>query len=133
MRPFLLSVFMLFFAIPSNVLARKYYCEIKGIEKELASGLKIVFDFGNNPVYNPWGGLRNRQKFVDEYGHEIAFQSMVDAGNYMSERGWNFVQAYSSTYSSNSIVHWIFCKEANSPEEAVEGITTIESYRRRSK
>ena len=71
--------------------------------------------------------------FVDEYGLEIAFHSMVDAGIYMSERGWNFVQAYSSTYSSNSIVHWIFCKEANSPEEAVEGIMTIESYRRHSK
>ena len=23
-----------------------YYCEVKGIEKELTSGLKIVFDFG---------------------------------------------------------------------------------------
>ena len=26
---------------------RRYYCEVKGIEKELGNGLKIIFDFGD--------------------------------------------------------------------------------------
>ncbi len=110
---------------------KKYYCEIKGIEKEFSSGLKIVFDFGNSPIYDVWGGLRGKQKLVNEYGEEIPFNSMVDAGNYLSDKGWDFLQAYSSVYGSNVIVHWIFCKEAGSPEEAIEGIMTKEMYKQK--
>lgn len=36
--------------ISLQVHARKYYCEIKGMQKELSSGLKIVFDFGESQV-----------------------------------------------------------------------------------
>lgn len=68
--------------IPVQLHARKYYCEIKGIEKELTSGLKIVFDFGESQVYSIWGGLKNKQKLVDENGEEIGFKSMVDVANH---------------------------------------------------
>lgn len=112
---------------------KKYYCEVKGIEKELSSGLKIVFDFGNNPVYSAWGGLKSKQKLVDEKGEEIPFNSMVDAGNYLSDKGWTFVQAYTSVYSSQAIVHWIFTKEASSPEEAIKGIVTKDEYTKSKK
>ena len=112
---------------------KKYYCEVKGVEKELTSGLKIVFDFGNNPVYSAWGGLKSKQKLVDEKGEEIPFNSMVDAGNYMSDKGWTFLQAYTSVYSSQAIVHWIFYKEAESPEEAIRGIITKDEYNKQKK
>lgn len=124
---------MLGFTITLFAQQTRYYCEIKGIEKELSSGLKIVFDFGNNPVYSPWGGLKSKQKLVDENGNEIPFNSMVDAGNYLSSKGWNFVQAYTSVYGSNAIVHWIFYKDANSPEEAVKGIVTKDEYNKAPK
>ena len=49
--------------LPISIYAqsKKYYCEVKGVEKELTAGLKIVFDFGNNPVYSAWGGLKSKQ------------------------------------------------------------------------
>lgn len=112
---------------------KRYYCEVKGVEKELTSGLKIVFDFGNNPVYSAWGGLNSKQKLVDEKGEEIPFNSMVDAGNYLSDKGWTFVQAYTSVYGSQAIVHWIFSKEADSPEEATKGIMTKDDYKKLKK
>lgn len=123
------------FLLPLCSLAqtRKYYCEVKGIQKGFSSGLKIVFDFGNNPVYSAWTVLKDKQKFVDENGVEIQFYSMVDAGNYMSEKGWDFLQAYTSIYDSNAIVHWIFVKEAESPEEAVSGIMTKDDYEKKQK
>ena len=105
----------------------KYYCEIKGIEKELSLGLKIVFDFGSNPTYS-LTGLRGKQQIVDEKGKEIPFNSMVDAGNYLAQKGWIFLQAYSSFYGRNSVIHWIFYKEATSPEKAHEGIITKEDF-----
>ena len=65
---------------------QRYYCEVKGIEKELSSGLKIIFDFGTKASYNIWGDLSSKLKFVDENGEEIKFNSMVDAANYMVDR-----------------------------------------------
>lgn len=71
-----------------NVFAQhRYYCEVKGIEKDLSSGLKIIFDFGTKASYNIWGDLSSKLKFVDENGEEIKFNSMVDAANYMVDKG----------------------------------------------
>lgn len=117
-------------ALGSFAQTKRYYCEIKGVEKDFTSGLKIVFDFGNNPVYSALG-LKNKQKLVDENGNEIPFNSMVDAGNYLSEKNWNFLQAYSSVYGGQAIVHWIFYKDAESPEKAIEGIETKESFNKK--
>ena len=117
-------------ALCSFVQTKRYYCEIKGLEKIFSSGLIIVFDFGDNPVYSAFG-LKSKQKLVDEQGEEINFNSMVNAGNYLSGKGWKFVQAYSSVYGGTCILHWIFSKEANSPEEAMQGIETKETYKKK--
>lgn len=109
---------------------QRYYCEVKGIEKEFTSGLKIIFDFGTNESYNMWGDLSGKLKFVDEDGKEIKFNSMVDAANYMVQRGWTFQQAYSSMYGGNPIIHWIFFKDAENMEKAKEGILTKEEYKK---
>ena len=124
--------FILFSAIAIVSMAQKqtYYCEIKGHEKDLSSGLKIVFDMGVSRVYDLIG-LSSKQKLVDEQGEEINFNSMVNAGNYLSGKGWKFVQAYSSVYGGYCILHWIFSKEANSPEEAMQGIKTKETFKKK--
>lgn len=108
---------------------QRFYCEVKGIEKEITSGLKIIFDFGTQTSYNMWGDLNSKLKFVDENGNEIKFNSMVDAANYMVQIGWNFQQAYSSSYGSRPIIHWIFYKDAESIEKAKEGIITKSEYK----
>lgn len=112
---------------------RRYYCEVKGIEKELSSGLKIIIDFGDKASYNIWGDLSSKLKFVDESGENIKFNSMIDAANYMVERGWLFQQAYSSVYGDKSIIHWIFYKDASSFEEARKGILTKEEYKNQNR
>lgn len=128
---FLTLFFLVYFSIEA-LSQQKYFCEIKGVEKELSSGLKIIFDFGENSVYSAWG-LRGKQKIVDEKGEVIPFNSMVDAGNYISSKGWTFVQAYSSFYGGQAITHWLFCKEADCIEKAYEGIMTKELYEKQYK
>lgn len=130
-KKLLVLCFLFMLALGVYAQNKRYYCEIKGVEKNFSSGLKIVFDFGNNPVYSAWGGLINKQKLVDKNGEEIPFNSIVDAGNYMSDKGWNFQQAYTSVYGSQAIVHWIFYKDAESPEKAIEGIETKETYKKK--
>lgn len=128
MRHYVLTFVILFFCTIAQAQSRKYFCEVKGIEKEFSSGLKIVFDFGSDPVYSIWSGLKDKQKIVDENGNEIHFNSMVDAANYMVGKGWNFQQAYTSIYAGSAIHHWIFFKDAGSKEEAAKGIITKELY-----
>ena len=133
MNKLILVILTMILPISIYAQSKKYYCEVKGVEKELTAGLKIVFDFGNNPVYSAWGGLKSKQKLVDEKGDEIPFNSMVDAGNYLSDKGWTFLQAYTSVYGSQAIVHWIFTKEADSPEDATKGIMTKDDYKKNKK
>lgn len=128
MKQILILCMTAFLTVTIQAQTRRYFCELKGIEKELSSGLKIVFDFGQSPVYSIWTGLKSKQKLVDEEGREIEFNSMVDAANYMSEKGWTFQQAYTSVYSGNAIQHWIFYKEADSKESAAKGLMTKENY-----
>lgn len=47
---------------------------------------------------------------------------MVDAANYMVDKGWNFQQAYSSAYGGKPVIHWIFYKDADNMDKAREGI-----------
>lgn len=133
MKKFFFLLLIIVSTITISAQTKKYYCEIKGIEKALDAGLKIVFDFGANPVYTVWGGLNSNQSFVNEFGMIISFNSMVDAGNFMADKGWTFVQAYTSLYGSQTIIHWIFYKEAESPEEAMKGIMTKEEYDKQNK
>ena len=44
----------LLFCVGHIYAQRRYYCEVKGIEKSLSSGLKIIFDFGTKASYNIW-------------------------------------------------------------------------------
>ena len=110
---------------------KRFYCEVIGTQKEFSSGLRIAFDFGENPIYSEWLGLKNKQKLVDERGEEIPFYSMVDAGNYLSDKGWTFQQAYSSAYSGRLLIHWIFYKDAEDAETAIEGIMTKEDFKKK--
>ena len=81
-----------------------------------------------------WGSLSSKLKFVDSDGEEIEFNSMVDAANYMVERGWVFVQAYSSVYESRKpVLHWIFYKDAIDFEDAKRGIMTKDEYKKLKK
>lgn len=120
-------------ALPAFAQTRRYYCEIKGIENGFSAGLKIIFDLGDDPTYNISGSLSSKQELVDGNGEKIRFNSMVDAANYMVDKGWTFQQAYSSSYGGHPIIHWIFYKEAESPEKVREGIMTREEYRRSMK
>lgn len=118
-------------AFTAHVYAQqRYYCEVKGIEKNVSAGLKIICDFGTESPYSR-SDLNKELIFVDEKGEEIKFNSMVDAANYMVQRGWTFQQAYSSMYGGKPIIHWIFFKDAENMEKAKEGILTKIEYQKK--
>ena len=133
MKKYLSIMLLALSVLPAVAQTKRYYCEIKGIENGFSAGLKIIFDLGDDPTYNISGSLSSKQELVDGNGEKIRFNSMVDAANYMVDKGWTFQQAYSSSYGGHPIIHWIFYKEAELPEKVREGIMTREEYRRLTK
>ena len=67
--------------------------------------------------------------FVDNKGETIYFNSMIDAMNFMSEKGWQLHLTYSSILKNGKVAeHWILCKDAENREKAREGIMTKDLY-----
>ncbi len=92
------------------------YCELVGTQK-LSGKVRVDVDFGQE------GGryshfFSNANTLVDENGKAIDFNSMVDAMNFMGEKGWVFVQAYVvSTGNTGGVYHWLLKREIVEGEE----------------
>ena len=66
----------------------KVFVELVGRQANLFSTkVKVNLDFGERSA---WASMGNKDGVVDESGRLIKFNSMVDALNYMGERGWVF-------------------------------------------
>lgn len=107
-------IFILLFFISLNCYSQKdtttiryQYCELVGTSKLLSSKLTIQIDYGQERSI--WKGI---EAVKDENGKIQSFNSMVDALNYMGTQGWEFVQAYVVTVSSNqNVYHWLLKKK----------------------
>lgn len=88
------------------------YCEINGLSSNLGASVKVEIDDGQY------------HDFVDdriikdvETGKPRKFNSMIDALNYMSELGWEFVQAFVVVETDNrSIIHWLLKRKLTEEE-----------------
>ena len=96
------------------------YCSLSG-----ASYSQI--DYGQKSL------LRNT--LVDENGEAIYFNSIIGAMNYMSERGWVFIdqqKSYSQSVLDRDDISvsttLIFSKQITSPEQITDGIYTKQMY-----
>jgi len=82
------------------------YCEIVGVARFLnPNKVTVQLDFGEE--MKAWTDNRIRDP---KTGKPIVFNSMVDALNYMGERGWEFVQAYAVTTSNQNVYHYLLKK-----------------------
>ena len=118
----------------ANSAEHKFYCELKCYEKGVKSNYKVVFDFGEILSKEVWGLSNHKVAFVDENGRFFKFKSIVDAANFLSERGWTLEQTYSSSYAGKKPVkHWIFSKEADDYDAVKEGFVTKKEYKKMKK
>ncbi len=76
------------------------YCQILGESKFMSTKLTITVDYGQE-----WNGWTGREKVKDEEGKVKKFNSMIDALNYMSKEGWEFVQAYAFAVGNQNVYH----------------------------
>jgi len=66
-----------------------------------------------------WGENKEEVKLTTPDGNAIEFNNMIDVANYLSKRGWKYVdcEVYHSTWCA------FFVKRVKSDEEAKEGLS----------
>lgn len=78
------------------------YCQLVGTS--FLGKITVTIDMGENT-----GFLRmNTSYLIDEStGKAKKFNSMVDALNFMGEKGWELAQAYALTVGSSNVYHFL--------------------------
>ena len=101
----------------------KVYCEIV---TAYSAGLftdrtTVNIDFGQQTDF--WGSDR---ELLDNTGRPIVFNNILDALNYMGERGWELVQEYFdiSYKTDNHTHHWVLSKTVTDRSQITEGLLT---------
>ncbi len=76
------------------------YVEIVGTAKAFSTKLNIKIDFGQEINFKS-------TKIKDKNGKPMVFNSMIDALNFMSENGYEYIDAYAVTESNSNIYHYL--------------------------
>jgi len=86
--------------------AKEEYCMVSAFRKGLFSTkITVNIDFGQKVSF--WRSTDYTHKLRDERGQAIAFNSVIDALNYMSSLGWEFVNAYAVVNGDSNVYHYI--------------------------
>lgn len=84
------------------------YVQIVGTSRLLSNKLTIEIDFGQeNKLFSSDKDTRVK----DVNGKNMVFNSMIDALNFMTKNGYEFVQAYALTLSNQNIYHYLLQKK----------------------
>ncbi|MBC8548977.1 MAG: hypothetical protein H8D23_04940 [Candidatus Brocadiales bacterium] len=86
------------------------YIQIVGTSKFMSHKVTIEIDFGQENKY-----FKTQDTQVkDEDGKLTKFNSMIDALNFMSKNGYEFVDAYTITISNQNVYHYLMKKKKES-------------------
>jgi len=85
------------------------YILIVETAKVFSNKITIEIDFGQKNKY--WSAKDTQVK--DENGKLVNFNSMIDALNFMSKNGYEFVDAYSVNIGQQNVYHWMMRKKEN--------------------
>ena len=82
------------------------YVQIIGSPRPFSFGFMVQIDFGQKT--KPFS-VGKQTVLKDEEGNTVEFNSMIDALNFMSKNGFEFITAYSSVSSaaSESRIHYL--------------------------
>ena len=98
--------------------------------KGFSSKVNVEVDFGDE---NKGWWYKENNALVDDEGKKITFNSMVDAMNYMGERGWKFETSYVVTIDKQHVIHWLMSKEIPFDSDSREGIKQKKDFQNKKK
>jgi hypothetical protein len=116
MKPLSLLLFFLFAAVISQAQKVEQYCEMTAQQKLFSRKVTIDVDYGEERKLFSFRDTRVR----DDLGRVKAFNSVVDALNFMGRSGWKLVNAFLVTENSNLVYHYVLRREFDKTELADE-------------
>ena len=82
--------------------AKEEYCMVLAKSKLLSTKVNIEVDFGQ-----AWSFWKDKRSLKDANGKKLNFNSVIDALNYMSSEGWEFVNAYAIETDGQNVYHYV--------------------------
>ena len=80
------------------------YLQIVGASKMFSTKVTIQIDLGQRTKFF---SSKDEMQLKDENGEKLEFNSMIDALNFMSANGYEFVTAYVITVSNQNVYHYL--------------------------
>lgn len=109
------KIILVLFIIPTILIGqvkidslsnKTIYCEIVGTKKMFSQDVVVSIDYGQKKTFWNW----EKSMITDSVGNVSSFNSMIDAMNYMSSKGWSFVQAYTVTLGNQNVYHYLLTR-----------------------
>ena len=92
------------------------YCEVVATAKFMSRKVTIDIDYGE------FKSMWKDNRIKDDEGKAKAFNSVIDAINYLGKAGWKLVNAFPVTEgNSGSVYHYVFKKEFDLSETVGTG------------
>jgi len=85
------------------------YLQILGTSKMMSSKLTITIDIGQKTKF--FSSNSDATLLKDENGEGLIFNSMIDALNFMSSNGYDFVTANIITVGGQNVYHYLMRKK----------------------
>lgn len=83
------------------------YIQIVGMERVLSNKITVSIDFGQeNKLFST-----KSMQIKDEDGKPVVFNSMIDSLNFLSNNGYEFVNAYVLTTNNQNVYHYVLRKK----------------------
>ena len=83
------------------------YMQIVGTSRFMSNKVTIEIDFGQQNKY--WSAKDTKVK--DENGKLMKFNSIIDALNFFSKNGYEFVTAYAFAVDNQNVYHYLMKKK----------------------
>lgn len=83
------------------------YVQIVGTSKLFSNKVSIEIDFGQE---NKFFSSDKDTRVKDADGKNMIFNSMIDALNFMTKNGYEFVQAYAFATNNQNVYHYLLRK-----------------------
>ena len=84
------------------------YVQIVGTSKSLSKKVSIDIDFGQHDKF-----FKSKDtQMLDKNGEKLIFNSMIDALNFMSENGYEFIDANAFVHGGQNVYHFMLKKKS---------------------
>ena len=96
------------------------FAMLVGTTKMFSSKVTITIDYGQATKF--FENKNKTMRVIDKDGNAAKFNSIIDACNYMSSKGWEYVTAYPMVSNQGTCYHYLFKKKGSATFDAREDL-----------